>query len=193
MVGGDDAPVGLDAAGLYDGHVDTEGLEFYAQGVADSFDAVLAHIVPAAEGEDGATGYGGDVDDAATVLAAHDGEHEARHLGEAEDVDLQLVAGILEGHALDGAEVAVAGIVDEHVNAAFALQDGVHTLAARGVVGDIESQGRDAVGLEGLHEGCAARGGIDLVPHAGEALGSLETNAAAAARNQYYFLLVHNT
>ena len=48
-----------------------------------------------------------------------------------EDVGLELAADVVQGHRLDGAALAVAGVVDEHPDGAFGLLDRVASTAVR--------------------------------------------------------------
>ena len=79
------------------------------------------------------------------------GQDELGEPGGAEDVDLELVAGLGQGHVFERAVGAVAGVVDQHVDAAFFGEDlldpGLHRL----VVGDVHRQRADTGRGEVLH------------------------------------------
>ena len=69
---------------------------------------------------------------------------------QAEDVDLELAAGLVDRDVLDGPVGAVAGVVDQDVDAAGLLQDAVDAGAHGGVVGHVHGQRADAIGGQGL-------------------------------------------
>jgi hypothetical protein len=70
---------------------------------------------------------------------------------QAEDVDLELAAGLLDGHILHRPVGPVAGVVDQHVDTASLgdnlLQPGGH----RGVLCDIHAERADPLAGERLH------------------------------------------
>lgn len=181
MVCGDAGPLGADAARLDDDDVDVEGGELHAQRVGERLDGVLRGVVPAAERGGEAPAHGGDVDDGAAAALAHARGDEAGEGGEAEDVDVELAAGLLERHVLDGAVGAVAGVVDEDVDAAGLGQDRLDGGADGVLIGEVEGERAQTVLREG-GEAVGAPGGAvqDGVP-AGEALVALLRDVAASA------------
>jgi len=86
----------VDRAGLDDDHIDTERPQFHPEAVAQSFHRELGRVVPAAERLIDLAADGRDVDDAPTALAAHMRQHQLDETGQAEQVDLELVAGLAE-------------------------------------------------------------------------------------------------
>ena len=192
MVRGDDAPVGLDAARLDQRDADAERLHLHPQGVGQGLHGELRDMVPAAEVEDDLAGNGGHIDNGPAPLRPHVRQHELRQPGKAEDIDLQLPAGLLQRHVLDGAERAVTGVVDQHVDASLGLHDRGDTGRHRSLVGHVETQRDDAEGAKRFHPLDPAGGTVDAVAFAGQQHGGLIPDAAARAGEKDYFLLFHN-
>ena len=59
---------------------------------------------------------------------------------QAEHVGLELPANLVERHRLDGARLAVAGVVDQHADGALGLGHRVDGGAHRGLVGHVEGE-----------------------------------------------------
>ena len=91
------------------------------------------------------------------------GQDELGQPGGAEDVDLELVAGFVQGHVFQRAVGAVAGVVDQDVDAACLGEDLLDTGLHGCVVGDVHRQGADAGLGEVLHPFDAPGGGVDRV------------------------------
>ena len=89
----------------------------------------------------------GDLNDPAVALRAQHGQDRLRHPQRAEEVGLHLGADLGLGQLLDHAEMAVARVVDHHVQRAEALgrlpYGGEHVRA----VGDVEPQGQHGVAV----------------------------------------------
>ena len=86
---------------------------------------------------------------------AHHGQHGPGHVHGAEGVRLELLLDELEGGLLEQSELAVAGVVDEHVDAAEAGDGGLDAGVGLLLVGDVERQGEKILrradgGLDGL-------------------------------------------
>jgi hypothetical protein len=92
-----------------------------------------------------------------------------RRLGDpqrAEHVRLDLVAGVLLGQLFDEAELAVAGVVDDDVQAPEMLVGLLDGREVGGAIGDVQLQGQNRVPepLDQRGQRCGvARGGGDLV------------------------------
>ena len=78
------------------------------------------------------------LDDVAGALRAHDRQHRLRHPQRTEEVRLHLRPHLVFGGLLDHAEVAVAGIVDDHVEPVEVLRGRLHGVKAGVAVGDVE-------------------------------------------------------
>ncbi len=94
-------------------------------------------MVEGAAGEAELAADRADVDDPAPALAAHRRQHELGQADGAEDVGLELAADELERDGLDGAGLAVAGVVDQHADRAGVVFDGRNRGSHRGFVGDV--------------------------------------------------------
>ena len=108
-------------------------------------------------------------------------------LGEApqtEDVDLELAAGLVDRDVLDGPVGAVAGVVDQDVDAAGLLQDAVHAGVHGGVVGHVHGQRADAVSGQGLETVSAAGGAVDDVAQRLELAGGVLANTGGGAGDE---------
>ena len=187
MIGGDGAPGSSDAARLYQGDIDVERLQFHAHRVAECLHGVFRDMVPAAEVEYCPARDGGDVDDAAGVLRSHLRQDQPAEFRQAEEVNLQLGARLGFGHILHGAEVAVAGIVDQHVDAPFGGDDRFNAAAALLRNGNVQADRGHAVPPERLHGLDPPGRGIDLMAAQGQRPRRIEADAAASAGNEYDF------
>ena len=187
MVGGDDSPIGLDAARLDHGNVDAERLQFHPQGIAQRLHRILGNMVPATEIHHDLSCHGRDVDDTAAPLRPHGRKHQLAQAGQTEHIDFQLPTGFLQRHILNGAEVAVAGIVHEDVDAAFRLQDRPDTRLHGGIVRHVHPQRNHAERLERFHTLHAPGRRIHTVPLLCKRHSGIEPDAAARACNQYDF------
>jgi hypothetical protein len=123
-----------------------------------------------------------DGDDLTGPLLAQDGQDRPGDVEGAEEVGLHLGAHLIGAECLEEARVEVAGVVDEHVDAAEALDGGRGRGVGRGGVGDVEGEGEQVVvradGVGGALRVAAGR-------HDGVARGecrSCDVDAHAAAR-----------
>ena len=81
------------------------------------------------------------------ALGAHDGQHGAGDVHRAEQVGLDLCPEVLGGDLLEEPGVEVAGVVDEHVDAAEPLDGGLHGRLGVLGAGDVELDDEQVVGL----------------------------------------------
>jgi hypothetical protein len=144
--GSDVAELGPDEAGLDEDDVDAEPPDLLAEGVGVGLQGVLGGVVPGAEGEGDLAAHGGDVDDRARALPAQVRQHELGQAGRAEQVDLELVAGLVEGDVLGGAVESEPGVVDQDVDPALPVEDRPHGPLQVGVLGHVHRQ-RVAAGV----------------------------------------------
>ncbi len=131
---------GRDQARLDEDHVDAEAGDLEPQRVAQRLQRVLGRVVPAAAREGQAAAHRADVDDLAPALRAHRRQRQLRQPREAEDVRLELPADGVERDRLDGAALAVAGVVDQHADRARRALDLGDRRRHRRLVGDVERQ-----------------------------------------------------
>src|SRR5436190_2072219 len=79
-----------------------------------------------------------EVDDFAPLLAAHAWQDELGQSSQPEDIRLELAAYLFHRYFFNWPLLAIAGIVDEHADGAFALFDRCAGSTHRGLVADIE-------------------------------------------------------
>ena len=141
-------------------------------------------MVPTAQWRGQLPAHGGDVDDGARALGAHVRGDQLGEATQAEDVDLELTAGLVDRDVLDGPVGAVAGVVDQDVDAAGLLQDAVHAGGHRGVVGHVHGQRADTVGGQGLEAVGAAGRTVDDVAQRLEFASSVLADAGGGAGDE---------
>ena len=147
--------------GLDDGDAQAERREFGGQRLRQAFDGEFGGVVVAGAGKADEAADGADIHHVAGAAGAHAGQRRLGHGDEAEHVGFEHGAyfGILA--FLDGGQVAVAGVVHEHVQAAelrLGGGDGGGDLAR---IVHVERQSQSAIlvaGDEILHAGRVARG-----------------------------------
>ena len=187
MVGRDYSPGRLDSAGFDYAYVDSERFHFHAQGIAEGFNGVLGNVIPGPEGYRRLSGYGRSVDYASAPALPHSGKHQACQGGEAEYVHFQLPARFFHGNVLHGSEKAVAGVVDEHVDTSFGIQDEFDTFGHGGLVGHVHLHGNHSELAEGFKFVDSSRGSVNLVPLKGQHTRGIESDSAARAGYQNNF------
>ncbi len=79
-----------------------------------------------------------DIDDVTTFLLAHDRQHGARHGEKAEHIGLELRPDCLGLTFFDRREIAIAGVVHEHVDASEPLHGSRDTGVDLVIVDDIQ-------------------------------------------------------
>jgi hypothetical protein len=133
-------------------------------------------------------GHGGDVDDLPRALAAHDREHGAHHVHDAPEVRRELPLDLLGGKLLEVAEQAVAGVVDQHVDAAEPRDGGISGPLHLGLAGDVQPLEQQVVAGD-VGEGAAQllrvpAGRHDPVPRLESGPGNAGTDAAAGSSDK---------
>nr|WP_276602935.1 hypothetical protein [Nannocystis pusilla] len=171
---------GEHAAGLDQLHADALRRELPREPLGETFDGELAGRVERAGREREHAGAGGDVDDHAAALAAEVWQDGAGRRHQAEHVDVELLAGLGRAGGLEQPEQAEAGVVDEGVEAAEAVEAGGDGGVDAGRVLHVEVGDEDAgeVAQLGLAGG-RAHAGDDVPAGAGEAV---DGGAAEAGR-----------
>ena len=117
-------------------------------------------------------------------------QHRNGGLGDdddAEQVRLDLRAEVLEARLLDGPDVAVSGIVDQHVEPAEHLDGLAHGLVRGPRVGDVEREGEHVIAPardEVVEGGGVAGGGDQPMPRSQHCLRKGTAQAARCAGNQ---------
>jgi len=100
---------------------------------------------------------GADIDDPAGSLLPHDRKHGAHHVHHAVEIGRDQLLDFGGAQLLEISEQAVAGIVDEHVDASERLDRGLDCCLRLRLLGDVELDERKAVA------GYIAQRVVDLV------------------------------
>ena len=109
----------------------------------------------------------GDLEDVPAALSAQVGQRRLRHPQGPKQVRLHLSASLLLAEFFESAELSIAGVVDNDIQATEVVVGLLHHAFHRCLVGDIQRQGQNAVpvdvveGVQALHLAC---GRHDLVP-----------------------------
>ena len=159
-------PVGPERAGLDDQHLDPERSDLLGQRLGQALDREFCGVVVADAGKADEAALRRDIDDRARLLSPHQRQHGAGDRGEAEHVGLEHGADVLVFALFDRRQITVAGVVDEHVDAAEFLLCRLDRRRNFGRLVDVELQ-RQRVGVMAGDEvgdlGRIARGGGDAV------------------------------
>ena len=134
------------------------------------------------------------VHDEPGALGAHDRQHGAGDVQRAEQVGLDLRPEVLGGDLLEEPGVEVAGVVDQHVDAAEPFDGGLHGRLGVGGVGDVELDDQQVVvprRRPGLTRVGVAAGGHDRVAGGEGGPGDVDAHAAAGTGDQPDLLVSH--
>ena len=148
MVCRDEAPRGLNTAGLDNDHVNTELFNFHAQCIAERFEGVLGGVVPGSEGHGNTPRHRGEVQDAPATPCAHMRQHQLGEARQAEEIHLELATCLVDGDVFNSAVKSVARVVDEHVNAAFCVNDLLYGGFHGCLIGNVQAQRFHTLGGE---------------------------------------------
>ncbi len=110
------------------------------QSFAEAFDGKFAGRIEALERQAHHAANRAETEDLATPLLPHRGEHGLREAHLAHEIRVHLELHIVFRGKLDRAADAHAGIVDQHVNAAFSLQHRLHGRLHGSRVADVRPQ-----------------------------------------------------
>ena len=113
--------VRAEEARLHGRREDAQGGQLDGQRLGQPFDRELRRAIDAPAREGGIADDRRDVDDVTLARAAQMGQDGAGDLEQAEDIGLELALDLLRGRLLDRGQQAVAGVVDEDVDAAEAV------------------------------------------------------------------------
>ena len=117
-------PVAGVHARLHGAHLDTERADLEPQSLAERLEGELGGRVVGQHRRHDASRQRRDVDDLAAAAAAHAGQDGLDHPPRPERVGVELAPQLLLGAELGRPVQAVAGVVDQHVDAAVARQRG---------------------------------------------------------------------
>ncbi len=158
--------IGAEGAGFDDENFDIEGLHLEGESFRKTFEGKLGGRVGAEAGKGELTADAADVDDGAGALGAEGRQEGAGDGDGAEEVGFKLGAEFGFGGFFDSADGAIAGVVDEHVDATEVSESGAGGGGDLSRIGDIESERQDTIGGEGRdggETGGVARGDDDAV------------------------------
>ena len=144
MAHGAARPIGAEAARLDDRHLDAEMLHFLGERFRNAFERELAAVVGGNAGEGHEPAHRADVEDVAGAAAAQIGQGRLHHGDGAEDVHLELLTEIIECRFFKRTLETIAGIVDEHFDAAELFFGFFDAAMDRGLVGDVEQDAERA-------------------------------------------------
>ena len=116
-----------------------------------------------AEREGDLPAHRGDVDDPARPPLAHVRQHQLDQARRPEQVDLELVAGLVERHVLGSAVEPEPGVVDQDVDPGLLVEDRLHDALQIRVAGEVHRQGMTAGGADGVQALDAAGAAVDGV------------------------------
>jgi hypothetical protein len=127
------------------------------------------------------------------ALRAHDGQDRAGDVHGADEADRELALDLLRRQLLEEARLEAGGVVDEHVDAAEAVDGGLHRRLGVGAVGDVELDDEQIVRrADGLrHVVGVAAGGDDRVARGERRLRDVDAQAAAGAGDEPDLLVGH--
>src|SRR5271157_2696409 len=143
--------LGPERAGLDDRHADAEGPHLVPQRLAPAFQREFRRAVGAESADGKESADAGELEDVSACLRAHRGQHETRHLGGREKVDLHLFAQLLRRKLLDRAERAAPRDVGQDVDAPETVKRGFDGCLARLRVRDVEPDGKRRLRIWGRH------------------------------------------
>jgi hypothetical protein len=125
----------------------------------------------------------------AAALGAHDGKRRLRQTHHAEEVGFDLGAEVVEVDVLDRRHVGVAGVVDQHVESAESVDGGGDRSADVVVVGDVERDDGEVVGVPSrkvVQRRCGTDAGDHAVPGVQRGLGNGTPQSARGSGNEKY-------
>jgi hypothetical protein len=183
---GDHAPVGrkccrkiagLDHADLY-----AVAAHLHAQRLAIAFNCKFARAVEPLERNGDLTGERTHIDDMATALPSHQGQHGPAHAVQTEQIRVELRPRFLDGRVLDGPRNTEPRIVDQDIHASADAHHFLNAIGDGSLIGHIETKmgcPRDRRGIS------RARGGKDTmaIERQGRRGGAAKARARAGQQN----------
>jgi hypothetical protein len=127
------------------------------------------------------------------ALLAHDGQDGAGDVHRPEEVDGELALHLLGRELLEVARIVVPGVVDEHVDAAEAVDGRLDRRLGVLAAGDVELDDEQVIGLtERRCDGVrVAAGGNDVVACGERRLGEINPHPAPGAGDDPRLLVGH--
>jgi hypothetical protein len=174
---------GGDGAGLHFHNLYGERRQLHAQCIAQGMHGGLGRAVGAGEWRNQYAGDAADIDHQATA-AAQQREQRAGHPDDGEDIGFELLAHGLHAAVEQRAHGAIAGVVDQHIEAADLFTQASCQLLQRLAVVDVELHGMQPGLFERREVTVLARRGPDRVAARLEGVGQGAADAAGAACDQ---------
>jgi hypothetical protein len=184
---------GAEEPGVDDGGVDAERLNLGGERFHPAINAELRGGVGGAVLKARQPRRRGDRHHVSRALLAHHGQDGAGDVHRADQSRRDLPLHLLGGRLLEVAGVEVGGVVDQHVDAAEALDGRLDRRLGVLWAGDVELDHQQVVRLaERSPDGVGVpAGGDDGLAGGGGSLGNIEAHAAAGAGNEPHLLLTH--
>ena len=187
--------LGAEEPGVDDGRVDAERLDLGGERLHPAVHAELRCGVGGAVLEAGEPRGRGDRHDVPRALLAHDGQDRARDVHRADQARRELALHLLGRQLLEVAGVEAGGVVDQHVDAAEAVDGRLDRRLGVLRAGDVELDDQQVVRVaERLRDGVGvAAGGDDVVAGGQRGLGDVDAHAASGAGDEPGLLASHGS
>jgi len=140
-------PVGPHPAGLQDRHLDAQRRHLGGQDRGEPADGPLGRLVGGQPRRRHPAADRGDLDDPPGPLRAHDRQRRLGQPDHAEQVGVHLGPEVLEVHVFDGADVGIAGVVDQDVQPAEPGYRGGHGGPGGPAVGHLQRDDGDPLAV----------------------------------------------
>ena len=179
--------VRAEAPGLDDRDFDPERPDLFGEHLREALDTPFGRRVRAATDRADASSDGRELEDPARSLASHHRDSRLGQVHDAKEIGLKLGAEVLHGRVLDRGEVPIAGVVDQHIEAAEDVNGQLDGRNRRTLIGDVQRDGAHvvAVTLDQVGELLWIAGGGDQLVASGEyGLGDRPTQPPSASRDQ---------
>src|SRR5258706_9756018 len=182
--------VRAEAPGLDDRDFDPERPDLFGEHLREALDTPLGRRVRAATDRADASSHGRELEDPARSLASHHRDGRLGQVHDTKEIGLKLGAEILNGRVLDRGKVPIAGVVDQHIEAAEDVNGQLDGRNRRTLIGHIQRDGAHvvAVTLNQIGELLWITGGGDqLVASCESGLDDHPTQPPSASGDQPYF------
>src|SRR4051794_18222165 len=181
--------VRAEAPGLDDRDFDPERPDLFSEHLRESLDTPLGRRVRAATDRADASSHGRELEDPARSLTSHHRDSRLGQVHDPKEIGLNLGAEVLNGRVLDCGKVPIAGVVDQHIEAAEGVNSQLDGRDRCTLLGDIQRDGAHvvAVTLNQIGELLWITGsGDQLVARCEDGLSDRATQPPSASRDQPY-------